>query len=399
MKLAYFVLPHFGGTYTVFKNLRLGLAAFDVDLQWLGVCDQNYTLPNAMKQEAEFGLLVAVKSGSSGEECGQQVAEAIRDNGFDGIIINVLGDQVQTNIARYLPDNILRLMVVHNITPGTYAAAKAIRDHVHATVCVAERARTDLVDHYGFPKARTHTIFNGVDLSTFRDQPHRMRSTSSPLRLLFVGRIEDSSKGVFWLREIIDALPETIKLTIVGDGPDMGKLQRRLVPYKSRVVFEGAVPGTDVAGYMATHDVLVMPSRFEGFPMTLLEAMAAGCVPVVSEIKGVTDTIVREGQNGVLFPVGDYTAASRAVVQLNSERNLLNCMSAAARETVSMHYSIDGMAQRYHDVLKTLKLFSPMLAPPFEMESWRLPPGLRPGLRTYIPLPLKNWLRVMRERI
>lgn len=46
MKLAYFVIPHIGGTYSVFKHLRKGLAAYDIDVRWLGVCKETYGLPS-----------------------------------------------------------------------------------------------------------------------------------------------------------------------------------------------------------------------------------------------------------------------------------------------------------------------------------------------------------------
>ena len=398
MKLAYFVLPHLGGTYTVFKNLRNGLAGYGIDLQWLGVCSEGYTLSDVLAPEASFGALVPVPADLTESACGQRVATAIGNKGFDGIIVNVLGDQIQTNIARYLPENIIRLMVVHNITPGTYAAAKAVRDHIHATICVAERSRIDLIERYGFPRARIHTIFNAVEVSSFEHRQRLPRSVTAPIRLLFAGRIEDASKGVFWLREILDGLPETITLTVVGDGPDMAKLNRRLGTHKDRVVFAGAVPASLVSGYMAEHDILIMPSRYEGLPMTLIEAMAAGCVPVVSEIKGVTDTIVEDGLNGMLFPVGNYMAASRAIMKLDADRELLRSMSRSARETVTNHHGVQEMAERYNDVLNSLKVGRPKLAPPLDIEAWEIPRGLQPGLRTYIPLPLKNWLRVMRER-
>ncbi|RYE64605.1 MAG: glycosyltransferase family 1 protein [Oxalobacteraceae bacterium] len=399
MKLAYFVIPHLGGTYSVFTALRLGLARYGVDVRWFGLCDENFELLPGMEGEEEFGTMVRMPSEADDRDRAALILEMIRSQGFSGVFVNVLGDRFQTNIARYLPEKILRILVVHNITPGTYAAARVVRDYAHVTIGVSERCRDDLVRHYGFPQDRTVAIANAIDTAAFADMAATRGGNPPELRMLFAGRIEDGSKGVLWLREILDALPEPISLTVVGDGPDLAKLRRRLTVHEGRVRFTGAVSSHAIPAIMAEHDVLIMPSRFEGLGMTLIEAMAGGCVPVVSHIRGVTDTVVEDGANGILFPVGNYTAAAHGIARLNDDRDLLARMSAAGREMVSRRYSIATMAARYHAVIASTMANRPLLPPALDIDAWSVPQGLRPGLRSAIPLPLKNWLRVLRERL
>lgn len=419
MKFAYFVLPHLGGTYSVFKSLRSGLGDYGIEVRWLGLCEAQFHLPIAMRQEERFGSLLTMPADFDERACARRMAEEIEAGGYDGVFINVLADRLQTNIARYLPESILRIVIVHNITPGTYAAARSIRDYAHATIGVSERCRFDLVEHYGFPAGRTYAIENALDVKAFvagraerasairvvaghadaGHAQHGRADAARPLRCLFAGRIEDASKGVLWLREILDALPETVTLTVVGTGPDLPRLKRRLAGHSKRVEYLGAMPPERIPSIMARHDVLIMPSRYEGLPMTLIEAMAGGCVPVVSHIRGVSDTVVDDGETGFLFPVGNYRMAAQAVARLNGDRNLLARMSAAAGETVSERYDIRWMADRYHQVIRSLVADPPRLAPLLDIDNWAMPSGLRPGLRTYVPLPLKNWLRVVRERL
>jgi len=399
MKFAYFVLPHIGGTYSVFKSLHQGLAEYGIDVRWLGTCQDSYELPASVRQEASFGQLLRLPPTLDERACAKRMAKAIENGGFDGVLINVLGDRLQTNIARYLPEHVLRVMIVHNITPGTYAAARSIQDHVHATIGVSERCRTDLVERYGFPADRTHAIANAVDTGPFSEKARNRVRSGQALRALFVGRIEDASKGVLWFREILDGLPETVSLTIAGNGPDMKKLKRRLASHWKRVDYLGAVPPENIPSIMAQHDALIMPSRYEGLPMTLIEAMAAGCVPIVSHIRGVTDTIVENGTNGFLFPVGNYTAAVNAILRLHNDRDLLERMSTSAQELAPKRYSLEKMASRYHDVISALTIERPEVLPMLDIDAWSTPAGLRPGLRTYVPLPIKNWLRVVRERL
>lgn len=91
MKLAYFVIPHIGGTYSVFKHLRKGLAAYDIDVRWLGVCKETYGLPLDLQGETAFGQLLRMPVNLSERDCAARMAAAIENGGFDGVIVNVLG--------------------------------------------------------------------------------------------------------------------------------------------------------------------------------------------------------------------------------------------------------------------------------------------------------------------
>ncbi|OWV84496.1 glycosyltransferase family 4 protein [Rhizobium sp. R693] len=399
MRFAYFALPHIGGTYTVFKQLRHGLAGFGIDVCWLAQSNGQQTLTSDLRDEMAFGTLLNMPDTLDERTRARCLAAAIESRGYDGVFINVLGDRMEMNIARYLREDILRVMIVHNITPGTYAAATSIRNYVHATVGVSERCRSDLIARHGFSPKSTFTIPNALDRSKFARVKSKL-SAQSPLRLLFLGRIEDASKGVLWLPSILQGLPNTVTLTIAGDGPDLAKLKARFsTAHNARVFYEGAVSPHKVPELAAHHDVLIMPSRFEGFGMTIIEAMAAGCVPVVSNIRGVTDTIVDDGQDGLLFPVGSYGQAIRLIAALERDRSVLARMSAAASRKVAERFSSDEMARRYYEVIGSIRADNLSLSPPLDLDGWSLPPGMRPGLRTYIPGPLKNWLRVMRERL
>ncbi|SES42100.1 glycosyltransferase family 4 protein [Rhizobium sp. NFR03] len=399
MKLAYFVIPHIGGTYSVFTALRKGLAPYGVDVRWFGLCEETHDVPRGIGNQDETGLMLRLPRHMGEKERARLVADEIRKQGYEGVFVNVLGDRFQTNIARYLPPDILRVVIVHNITPGTYAAAKAIRDYTHITIGVSERCQEDLVERHGFPRDRTFAVPNGIDTQAFIALGQQRKPAPAELRTLFVGRIEDASKGVLWLREILDAVPETVGLTVVGDGPDLPKLRRRLTNHAARVHFTGAVDPARIPAIMAEHDVLIMPSRFEGLGMTMIEAMAGGCVPVVSHIRGVTDTVVDDGRNGILFPVGNYTAAAQAIGRLNADRELLARMSTAAQETAPDRFGIDTMGTRYNAIITSAIINRPKLSPVLDLDAWSIPNGLRAGLRTVIPLPLKNYLRVVRERL
>ncbi|MFC7397085.1 glycosyltransferase family 4 protein [Chelatococcus sp. GCM10030263] len=398
MIFAYFVFPHLGGTFTVYRHLREGLAGAGIDLNWLGTGAAAHAAAAdpAWASERAHGLVTG-RPGDDAAAQAEALVEALEGGDFDGLFVNVYADLVQTNAVRYLAPHLTRIMIVHNITPATYAAARAVRDHVHATIGVSPRIRDDLVKSFGFDPQWTFAIPNATDVAAHLPKA-RPLATSTPLRLLSLGRIDDGAKGVFWLPAILRALPPEMTLTIAGTGPDLPRLRELCAPFGERVRFVGAVAPADVGALMNAHDLLIAPSRFEGFMITLVEAMAQGCVPVVSQIGGVTDAIVTDGVDGLLFPVGDWRAAARAILRLDADRAMLHAMSAAGRQTVHERYRVETMAARYREVIRRLALGRPRIAEPLPLGDWRLAAGLGPGLRSFVPLPIKNLLRTVRER-
>jgi glycosyltransferase involved in cell wall biosynthesis len=106
------------------------------------------------------------------------------------------------------------------------------------------------------------------------------RPRSSITRILFAGRLVAQKNVALALRALAE-LPSGFALTIVGDGPDRGRLERLAgrLGLQGRVTFTGHLP--DIAPYLASCDILLLPSRFEGYPAVLIEALARG-VPVVT---------------------------------------------------------------------------------------------------------------------
>jgi hypothetical protein len=126
--------------------------------------------------------------------------------------------------------------------------------------------------------------------------------------------------------------------------------------------------------------------------------MAAGCVPVASRIAGVTATIVEHGRSGLLFPVGDWREAARCITLLADKPAMLKAMSERARQRASQTFDAGRMAASYAKLIMTLKRNPPQIASPLPIEDWNYPGGMRPGLRTLLPDPIKNLLREARER-
>lgn len=412
MKCAFFVHPHIGGTFSVFQRLRTALAPSGIELRWLATGSDDRKLSAATSDDTSLlgdadatGDVVDAMGRLTEQQRAAAFVEFLRDKDYRAVFVNVLTNRFETNMVRYLPDDILRIMIVHNITPGTYAAAAAIRDHVHASIGVSPRCRDDLIRAHGFSPQRTFHIPHGLDLPADLTAQKAMAASetdpraSRELRLLFLGRIEDNAKGVFWLPQILEQLTIPYRLTVAGNGPDLNELRRSLARFGDRVQFSGWVAPDQVSALARQHDVLIMPSRFEGFGLTLIEAMAEGCVPVVSRIHGVTDSIVDDRRDGFLFPIGDHAKAARLINELARDPARLHRAGLAAIAKVHSKFDNAAIGRAYGEIINRLADKPPAIAKPLAVANWKMPAELHRSMRSHLPKPVKNWLRQIREKL
>jgi glycosyltransferase involved in cell wall biosynthesis len=134
---------------------------------------------------------------------------------------------------------------------------------------------------------------------------------------LFVGRLA-AQKDVPLLLDAVAGLCSRhggLRLVCLGDGPERGRLLARAIAAGLDLAWLGARPHGEVARVMAACDLLVLPSRYEGFARVLMEAAAAGLPIVTTDVSGADDA-VRDGETGRIVPVGDGAALGRAMGEL-----------------------------------------------------------------------------------
>lgn len=200
------------------------------------------------------------------------------------------------------------------------------RQYVHRFIALTEFARDKFVTG-GLPPDRVVVKPNFTKPG--------MRSNSAPRNgVLYAGRLSPE-KGVDVLIEAWKRLP-SVPLTIVGDGPERMRLESSAPPH---VRFLGYRDSDDVRRFMTQAQVLVMPSVwYEGFPLTLVEAFAAG-VPVVGSRLGAMAELIVDGETGFHFTSGDPRDLADAVLRALSDPARLEAMSARVRETHGRLYS------------------------------------------------------------
>ena len=131
-----------------------------------------------------------------------------------------------------------------------------------------------------------------------------------------------------------------------GRGPRRRRAAASL-GVQPRGPLDGVAHGANLSALYQEQDVFVLPTRFEGFPVALLEAMASGLPPIVSDIASGVPEIVESGVHGERLPVGDVRAFAGAIARLDRDRGRLEAMSAAARQDVARRFDVRDRVADY----------------------------------------------------
>ncbi len=178
----------------------------------------------------------------------------------------------------------------------------------------------------------------GVDLDAFRPaaRPARPHPTIGA-----VGRLSPE-KGFEHLLRAVALLRDngvTLDVVLAGDGPSRGALERLTAELKigPRVRFLGEVAHDDVPAVLQGFDIFAMPSTWEGFGVSAIEASAMELPVVASDIHGIPDVVV-DGETGLLVPPASATALAAAIARLAADREVRLRMGAAGRAFIERHY-------------------------------------------------------------
>jgi glycosyltransferase involved in cell wall biosynthesis len=225
-------------------------------------------------------------------------------------------------------------------------------------ICVSEDCRRHLVDYFGVSPDKAVVILNGVDTDRWNPALRRggWNGGVPPGRrpvLVSVGQLRDVKDP----KTMIRALPlvrsrfEGATLKCAGDGP----LRSELIRLADELGVGGSVEllgeVSDTRSVLAEADVFLMPSRSEGLPNALLEAMAAGVPAVVTEVGGMAE-IVQHRKNGCKVPVGNHVRLAEEICFLLSNPAAAEAIGREARSLIERDFSLERMARQVEAVYR-----------------------------------------------
>lgn len=257
----------------------------------------------------------------------------------------------------HLPEQVRATDLLHGLGGGAEQFALPVLDRLAERVVITAGVQRELLSYYRDHQvdpaldSRITVVCNRVDLP---EQP-APKPQDGQLRLLFVGR-GSPEKRVHLIGRVARRCAEQglpVQVTLVGAVA--GQLEEG-----DQVYCQLTGPLTEQAEIARSYqqaDLLLITSSREGFPLTVMEGMAQGCVPVCTAVGGIPEHI-RHLENGWLLPAGDDDAVVNglmaAVKRLADDRQTLERLSAAAYAYACQNFSGERFCEQYRSVITGL---------------------------------------------
>jgi glycosyltransferase involved in cell wall biosynthesis len=243
--------------------------------------------------------------------------------------------------------------VVLHVHGGPFAAGefewwhlgKDMLNQANKVIVLSEREKEAILER--IPELDIEVLPNAVAVDEVPETARGRRAKN----IVYFGRI-DANKGLDLIVEACRELKEKgfeFRFNCYGTGPQGREfIDQMLGVLGDDFYYGGVVTGPDKWRVLMENDVFLLPSKYEGLPMALLEAMAAGCVPVVSNVGSIA-TVVEDGVNGLFVNEGDV---AERLGDLLSGRVDLSGMSVRARGTIAERFDIRDYVEKLSGIYK-----------------------------------------------
>lgn len=249
-----------------------------------------------------------------------------------------------------------------------YESAYRLGRYWNRMVAVSDKIASEVVDlNPGF-NSKLVTIPNSTVPLEVCQRPRRPRKSGEPLKLIYVGRIENEQKRVLDfidLLELLDAREVNYQLTVVGedtsfkgDDETEGEVIRTLNERweqqlaDRKIIITGRLPHEQVLELLAQHDALISLAAFEGFPLTVVEAMALGCVPIAKRIDSGIPELIQHGIDGLIAE--DTVGVATQIEEMQASIEQWQQLSLNARKKISAHFTLERVTGDYSDLLESV---------------------------------------------
>lgn len=238
-------------------------------------------------------------------------------------------------------------LVVPPISSRQQRAKRLTVRAVDAHVGVGERTSREVETVVGLPTGSVATIHNGVP-----DKPIAAaeRPRQGPLIGAF-GRLEDQKGFDVLIRALAEV--DGASLVLVGDGSARARLEDlgRRVGVADRITWQGWQD--EPRAFLPTFDVVAFPSRFEGFPLAILEALLARSAVVATDVGSVAEAVI-DGETGLLVPPDDPRALATGIRRLLDDARLRRRLGEAGRRLVLDRFTADHMTRSFESLYDEL---------------------------------------------
>ncbi|MBQ3576842.1 MAG: glycosyltransferase family 4 protein, partial [Coprobacter sp.] len=204
-------------------------------------------------------------------------------------------------------------------------------------IVLSELERKAIVERYNV--RNVSVLPNCVDIK--EELPIKERKKDTPLTIGYMGRIT-KEKGMEFLLEACKSLrSDNICFKLMMAGKE--DIQDEFIPRFKEIlgsdfIYAGVVSGKKKDEFINKLDLFILPSFFEGLPMSLLECMAQGVVPVTTNVGSISDVVI-DSKNGQFIEVKNSISIYNAISELNRDREKITELSQEAYQTIKSNFS------------------------------------------------------------
>lgn len=305
------------------------------------------------------------------------------------VVISCLG-AASYEVLRYVPRQVYRMAVVQADHQIFYDAISPYANCMDAAVGISVKIADRLAAMDAFKNTAKLCLLHGVSMPPAAEPRGKTRT---PLRIIYLGRIMNPQKRVHLFPRILADLRDSgipFEWTIAGEGDQRVQLEQAMLSnnQEQKIIFKESIPNGEVSRLLEQQDIFLLASDAEGLPISLLEAMGHGLVPVISDLEsGIRDVV--DSSNGMLVPVNQTAGYAQAIIHLHQHREEMAAKSAAARARVERDFSVAAMTDRWLAALP-----SPPETTGVWPKQWRIRAPLTAPNKFYFSPPLRALRRL-----
>lgn len=224
------------------------------------------------------------------------------------------------------------------------------RKHKSTIIGVSSGVMQQYFSFFNHKPYKEHLLYTFVDIKETEDLPVAVKENKALFRLVSIGALRYPKNQQYLIRAFAQLKQENFELDIYGTGPLQKELEQMRNESGARVILKGEVK--NASRLLSQYDLYVMPSEFEGFSLSILEAMAMQMPMLVSDIPSFREQCA---DTAVYFDLKDTDDFISKLKMLAADEALRNNLAAAARQRVLDHFTLEhhmkGLRKIYSDTL------------------------------------------------
>lgn len=254
-------------------------------------------------------------------------------------------------VKKLYPEKIKVVMVIHSDVERIYKSVSSKIAWLDKVVCISKKIEETCIRSYGIPADKLEYHVNPI---LFEKKQPRQENMKGCLRVGFAARLTKLAKRTQLLPRVMDECFRRgldVEFHIAGEGECFGLLQSYVLEnhLEQNVYLEGWIPPLGMADFWRRQDIYISISDYEGMSLTMLEAMAYGAFPVVTDVSGVAD-VIKDRQNGLIVPVEKWLDCVDRIAELNDNRELLTQVSRYNMDYIREKCDADRYAEWLIDI-------------------------------------------------